>query len=148
MGSKGFRSYHLYQPVILSLNNFPFLWSVITKTIRTLFSPHALPGACRSICKGLIFFIIICHVLMNHWTFSIYKLLCSFSFLLHFFLFKDGYPLHTPTLTKCRYPSTPDSMGDYSALAFGNSEDLINHAEYEVDEDCEEIGRASCRERV
>ena len=59
-------------------------------------------------------------------------------------------------------------MGDYSALAFGNSEDLVNHVEHEVDEDCEvpgelarllqqeervilpheEIGRASCRERV
>ena len=31
-------------------------------------------------------------------------------------------------------------MGDYSALAFGNSEDLVNHAEYEVDEDCEVPG--------
>ena len=28
-------------------------------------------------------------------------------------------------------------MGDYSALAFGDSEDLVNHAEYESDEDCE-----------
>ena len=70
----------------------------------------------------------------------IYKLLCSFSFFLHFILFKGGYPLHTPTLTKCRYPSTPDSMGDYSALAFGDSEDLVNHAEYEGDEDCEVPG--------
>ena len=31
-------------------------------------------------------------------------------------------------------------MGDYSALAFGNSENLVNHAEYEVDEDCEVPG--------
>ena len=31
-------------------------------------------------------------------------------------------------------------MGDYSALAFGDSEDLVNHAEYEVDEDCEVPG--------
>ena len=31
-------------------------------------------------------------------------------------------------------------MGDYSALAFDNSEDLVNHAEYEVDEDCEVPG--------
>ena len=81
LGSKGFCSYHLYQPVILSLNNFPFLWSVITKTICTLFSPHALPGACRSICKGLISFIIICHVLMNHWTFS------SINYCVHFLSF-------------------------------------------------------------
>ena len=29
----------------------------------------------------------------------IYKLWCSFSFVLHFILFKGGYPLHTPTLT-------------------------------------------------
>ena len=70
----------------------------------------------------------------------IYKLLRSFSFLLLFVMFKDGYPLHTPTLKKCRYPSTPDSMGDYSALAFGDSEDLINHAEYEGDEECEVPG--------
>ena len=28
-------------------------------------------------------------------------------------------------------------MGDYSVLAFDNSEDLVNQAEYEVDEDCE-----------
>ena len=31
-------------------------------------------------------------------------------------------------------------MGDYYALAFDNSEDLVNHAEYEVDEDCEVSG--------
>ena len=31
-------------------------------------------------------------------------------------------------------------MGDYSALAFGKSEDLVNHAECEVDEDCEVSG--------
>ena len=31
-------------------------------------------------------------------------------------------------------------MGDYSILAFDNSEDLVNHAEYEVDEDCEVPG--------
>ena len=31
-------------------------------------------------------------------------------------------------------------MGDYSALVFDNSEDLVNHAEYEVDEDCEVLG--------
>ena len=70
----------------------------------------------------------------------IYKLLCLFSFFLYFILFKGGYPLHTPTLTKCRYPSTLDSMGDYSALAFGDSEKLVNHAENEGDEDCEVPG--------
>ena len=48
---------------------------------------------------------------------------------------------HTHTHThKCRYPSTPDSMGNYFASAFENSEDLVNHAEYEVDEDCEVPG--------
>ena len=31
-------------------------------------------------------------------------------------------------------------MGDYFVLAFANSEDLVNHAEYEVDEDCEVPG--------
>ena len=31
-------------------------------------------------------------------------------------------------------------MGDYSAMSFNNSEDLVNHAEYEVDEDCEVLG--------
>ena len=31
-------------------------------------------------------------------------------------------------------------MDDYSALTFDNSEDLVNHAEYEVDEDCEVSG--------
>ena len=31
-------------------------------------------------------------------------------------------------------------MGDYSALAFGDSEDLVNYAEYEGDEDCEVPG--------
>ena len=31
-------------------------------------------------------------------------------------------------------------MGDYSVLAFDNSEDLVNHAEYEVDKDCEVPG--------
>ena len=31
-------------------------------------------------------------------------------------------------------------MGDYSVLAFDNSEDLVNHAVYEVDEDCEVSG--------
>ena len=28
-------------------------------------------------------------------------------------------------------------MGDYFDLAFDKSEDLVNHAEYEVDKDCE-----------
>ena len=31
-------------------------------------------------------------------------------------------------------------MGAYSVLAFDNSEDLVNQAEYEVDEDCEVPG--------
>ena len=31
-------------------------------------------------------------------------------------------------------------MGDYYALAFSDSEDLVNHAEYEGDEDCEVPG--------
>ena len=31
-------------------------------------------------------------------------------------------------------------MGDYSVLAFNNSKDLVNHAEYEADEDCEVPG--------
>ena len=31
-------------------------------------------------------------------------------------------------------------MGEFSALAFGDSEDLVNHVEYEVDEDCEVPG--------
>ena len=31
-------------------------------------------------------------------------------------------------------------MGDYSALAFGDSEKLVNHAENEGDEDCEVPG--------
>ena len=31
-------------------------------------------------------------------------------------------------------------MGDYSALAFSDSEDLFNHAEYKGDEDCEVPG--------
>ena len=61
-------------------------------------------------------------------------------FLFTFYLFKGGYPLHTPTLTKCRYPSTPDSMGNNSAMAFSDSEDLVNHAEYKGDEDCEVPG--------
>ena len=31
-------------------------------------------------------------------------------------------------------------MGDYSTISFDNSEDLVNQAEYEVDEDCEVPG--------
>ena len=34
-------------------------------------------------------------------------------------------------------------MGDYSSLAFDNSEDLVNRAKYEVDEDCEMPGELS-----
>ena len=61
-------------------------------------------------------------------------------FLFTFYLFKGGYPLHTPTLTKCRYPSIPDSMGNNSAMAFSDSEDLVNHVECEGDEDSEVPG--------
>ena len=67
----------------------------------------------------------------------IHKLLCSFSFFLHFICLKVDIPYtHTHTY-KCRYPSTPDSMGNNSAMAFSDSEDLVYHAEYEGDEDCE-----------
>ena len=31
-------------------------------------------------------------------------------------------------------------MGDYSAMSFNNSEDLVNQAEYKDDEDCEVPG--------
>ena len=63
-----------------------------------------------------------------------------FFLFLHFILFKGGYPLHTPTLTKYKYPSTPTSMGNNSAMTFSDSEDLVYHAEYEGDEDCEVPG--------
>ena len=76
---------------------------------------------------------------MNHGRFHIQTFVFIF-FLFKFYLFKGGYPLHTPTLTKCMYPSIPDPMGNNSAMAFSNSEDLANHAEYENDEDCEVLG--------
>ena len=31
-------------------------------------------------------------------------------------------------------------MGNNSAMAFSDSEDLVNHAEYEGEEDCEVLG--------
>ena len=85
----------------LSIKHFLF-WSVIFyfQAIRILsFSPPALPGACRSTCKGFDYFSYT-YVMFNDSldVFHLINCLCSFSFLFHF-LFKDGYPLHTPTLT-------------------------------------------------
>ena len=61
----------------------------------------------------------------------------SFTFI---FLFKDGYTLtHTHT-HKCMYPSIPDPMGNDTALAFSDSEDLIHQAKYEGEKDCEVPG--------
>ena len=61
----------------------------------------------------------------------------SFTFL---FFFKDGYTLtHTHT-HKCRYPSISDPMGNDTAMAFYDSEDLIYQAEDEGEEDCEVPG--------
>ena len=76
---------------------------------------------------------------MNHGRFSHTNLLCSLSFF-YILLFKDGYTLtHTHT-HKCRYPSIPDPMGNDTAMAFSDSEDLIYQAEYEGEEDCEVPG--------
>ena len=41
---------------------------------------------------------------------------------------------------KCRYPSIPDPMGNNFAMAFSDSEDMVYHAEYEGEEDCEVPG--------
>ena len=38
------------------------------------------------------------------------------------------------------YPSTPEPMGNNTAIAFSDSEDLIYQAEYEGEEDCEVPG--------
>ena len=74
------------------------------------------------------------------WTFFIYKLLCSFSFFLHFYLFKGGYPLHTPTLTNTGTHPFRIPWVTILAMTFSDSEDLVYHAEYEGDEDCEVPG--------
>ena len=75
-------------------------------------------------------------ILMNHGRFSYLKILCSLSFF-YILLFKDGYALtHTHT-HKCRYPTTPEPLGNDTVIAFSDSEDLIYHAEYEGEEDCE-----------
>ena len=53
-------------------------------------------------------------------------------------------PLHTHTHThKCRIPSIPDPMGNDTAMAFSDSEDLIYQAEDEGKEDCEVPGELS-----
>ena len=49
-------------------------------------------------------------------------------------------PLHTPTLTKSKYPSILEPMGNDTTIAFSDSEDLINQAKYEGEEDCEVPG--------
>ena len=57
-------------------------------------------------------------------------------FLLHF-IFKVVYTLtHTHT-HKCRYPSILDPMGNDTAMAFCDSENLIYQAEEEGEEDCD-----------
>ena len=59
------------------------------------------------------------------------------------FSFKHSYTLtHTHT-HKCRYPSILDPMGNDTAMAFCDSEDLIYQAEDEGEEDCEVPGELS-----
>ena len=65
---------------------------------------------------------------------------CAHCFFFYILFFKDGYTLtHTHT-HKCRYPSIPDPMGNDTAIAFSDFEDLIYQAEYEGGEDCEVPG--------
>ena len=61
-----------------------------------------------------------------------------FSFL-HFVVLRWLSLTHTHT-HKCRYLSTPEPMGNNTAIAFGDSEDPIYQAKYEGEEDCEVPG--------
>ena len=69
----------------------------------------------------------------------IFKHFLLIVFLLHFVVLRWLSLTHTHT-HKCRYPSIPDSMGNNSATTFSDSEDLVYHAEYEGEEDCEVPG--------
>ena len=55
-------------------------------------------------------------------------------------LFKDGYTLTHAHTHKYRYPSIPDPMGNDTAMAFSDSEDLIYQAGDEGEVDCEVPG--------
>ena len=131
LGSKRLCSDYFHKSVIYL---FHFCWTVIIHKQFVLFQPCVLLEAHRSICKGS-YFIFICHF-NESWTLFIFKPFMLIVFLLQFFVLRWLSLTHTHT-HKCRYPSITDSMGNNSAMTFSDSEDLVYHAEYEGDEDCE-----------
>ena len=126
MGGQRFCPNHIY-PIVIFL--YILSDSVILKQFRLL-KPCVLPEEQWSICKG--YYLIFYMTSMNHGRFRIQTfVLIVFSFTFYF-LSNIDIPLHTHTHSQCRYPSILDPMGNDTAMAFRDSENLTTKPKTKV----------------